>query len=1203
MSNIPITVTGPDYEEKPVVNDACALVPYEQYRESEYLDTRLFDTDRSRPSSPSGQSSWSESPSPAIPQHSTSEVAALRSLHGLTLQPNYSGSLGSSHYGSVMVDSSSHMDSWRSPGGSPYALRQEEMRFSTELPYGGQQQSPMHDYSGSSNSSTSSSYHQISSQDSVGYSDRIDFTGVPPQLSQREPSPINFLPSIPENYATEDYASRSSPDATDIPSAKGKKPSDLKLGNPELMRKEWMSHYGKFMDQSKLLKIFSKRAKSKVATLNGLKASTARRTNPARFKCEIEGCNADFTRKHNLENHMKSHYGVTDLACTFCGKGFTTIPVKKRHQATCQSNPSRKANSSKKAIVPKLEFLVEFRAVNDAKADTHPDTLMVGVAAEVDLEIAIRQRLASTIESRIEWALSLQEALRQVNGNANADTYRAVALEALQAGEVSSDLILSHDPLPPTAVNSTRFPRPSPRKAVPAIIPKVKPNFLFVRSTSLQKGENDHSGDYLYLLRCPACSRTAFTSLQGLLNHARLTHNLEWGTHDECIKACIVPNNDLDVTSGIEVAAGSGGVLPGLRTIFQMAVGAQEPNFPIDLNQSLGLHEETPTLAPYLGKEAVRRCINVFEEHLDVDIESPPTVPTTIKAFSQGAWKPSTRKQNELALSKAVPDIPDEGSHHHPDRYISSHAEAQIPVSISLPSTADSRFHLVARIIITDRSLWIPPDERLQAFSACTHKWLISVDSPSYSIEVTTSDVTTFIPVVHTISPPPFLVIGLAEKPFLARVKLSFYGTRSTDLAQCFVFEHWVDLYPMPYGHVVKGEEQVVDVDLDQDTLLRPARRTYTSIESKSWWNQSLVATADLDRESTPANKYEEMLNDLVQNFPMTWTEVKSRRSAVAVPYTLVSSQKELFDLNYGRRKAIEWSRAHALQAAYKARQTDFCEPVLPGLSVGDVYCWLSENGHFPRPRNVLTSRSDLATEASQSSSWCWFCGLDSNTHETAILNKEKSDIFIAVQHPVAVTGCPIVPPELQIMNLPPLNIDYDTPPPEAKTAQPKISLEPQLLIDAADPSLECFIRGLVSKWRLRSFTRLYPTTKSNDETAIMPIDVLGGTPTILKHNLAPTALLALISRRLIHELIIRGLEVANRDKATALSSINSRGRRKNLIKTRHLTPTHILSGILTKGSGREPEHHPIDTALLVVFSQLGRLLGDSEVTTTLQNN
>ena len=167
--------------------------------------------------------------------------------------------------------------------------------------------------------------------------------------------------------------------------------------------------------------------------------------------------------------------------------------------------------------------------------------------------------------------------------------------------------------------------------------------------------------------------------MQGLLNHARLTHNLEWGTHEECINACAIPDNDLDTTWGIEVGIGPTGVLPGLRTIFQLAVGAhniaQPPRLPegVDnhaqlseetarnspfthLNQTLGLHDETPSLAVFLGKGAIRREIKIWDEHEEIDIETPPPHPHS-GSPTHRPWRiSSTPKSSHPGLLGAMPE-------------------------------------------------------------------------------------------------------------------------------------------------------------------------------------------------------------------------------------------------------------------------------------------------------------------------------------------------------------------------------------------------------------------------------------------------------------------------------------------------------------------------------------------------------------------
>jgi hypothetical protein len=50
---------------------------------------------------------------------------------------------------------------------------------------------------------------------------------------------------------------------------------------------------------------FRKSAKDVVASPNTRKASCARRKYAAKFKCPIDGCNDDFTRKHNLDSESK----------------------------------------------------------------------------------------------------------------------------------------------------------------------------------------------------------------------------------------------------------------------------------------------------------------------------------------------------------------------------------------------------------------------------------------------------------------------------------------------------------------------------------------------------------------------------------------------------------------------------------------------------------------------------------------------------------------------------------------------------------------------------------------------------------------------------------------------------------------------------------------------------------------------------------
>ncbi|KAJ7131886.1 kinase-like domain-containing protein [Mycena crocata] len=77
-----------------------------------------------------------------------------------------------------------------------------------------------------------------------------------------------------------------------------------------------------------------------VATPATRLASASRRkdkTRPGAFICEL--CGADFTAKHNLENHRRSHRNEKPWPCDLCGRGFGTSHVLKRHMKTCSERP------------------------------------------------------------------------------------------------------------------------------------------------------------------------------------------------------------------------------------------------------------------------------------------------------------------------------------------------------------------------------------------------------------------------------------------------------------------------------------------------------------------------------------------------------------------------------------------------------------------------------------------------------------------------------------------------------------------------------------------------------------------------------------------------------------------------------------------------------------------------------------------------
>jgi len=74
--------------------------------------------------------------------------------------------------------------------------------------------------------------------------------------------------------------------------------------DPEEMRMRLKNQYRTFLEENQVLEIFGKQAKEKLATLNIVKASTARRRNDPKFYCQMKECGAGFTRKYNLQSEF-----------------------------------------------------------------------------------------------------------------------------------------------------------------------------------------------------------------------------------------------------------------------------------------------------------------------------------------------------------------------------------------------------------------------------------------------------------------------------------------------------------------------------------------------------------------------------------------------------------------------------------------------------------------------------------------------------------------------------------------------------------------------------------------------------------------------------------------------------------------------------------------------------------------------------------
>ncbi|KAF8272820.1 hypothetical protein EI94DRAFT_1717507 [Lactarius quietus] len=459
------------------------------------------------------------------------------------------------------------------------------------------------------------------------------------------------------------------------------------------------------------------------------------------------------------------------------------------------------------------------------------------VLEEIDLEIRVRQRMKETIESRIGWASCLQTSLNVVHESqdsesmgdaASASVFQLAAADALHVAETPLLPILSRESrFPPhftpeaipsrPAISSTNpYARPYTRlgrlRRSPSSI-RPAPQHLYIR---------DSSANTITRLACPDCSRGDFPRVQSLLNHCRIQHAREFGSHDECIRGCAIPvpvdEEAWIIENGSELKNVS---LPSLRRLFEMAVGDvgstseispvnNAPSVHQDigpehitvpgretlqsstlthtsthLSRTLGHHVDTPALAPFLGRAPKRRSITTYDENATLDVNrSSDDIPG--------------RRQWRIPLShrsRARPAL-----------------DLMIPVETPLPQltphvapvTQGTRFHIVARVTISDHSLWIPTNRRSVTTPEQTHRWCLSIEAPTYSLPLgailehaiitclsPSPPPTPALDEPLEVSGPPFFACGATSQPFLARLRFEW---TNGSLNPPIEVEHWVEV-------------------------------------------------------------------------------------------------------------------------------------------------------------------------------------------------------------------------------------------------------------------------------------------------------------------------------------------------------------------------------------------------------------------------
>ncbi|KIJ64656.1 hypothetical protein HYDPIDRAFT_40390 [Hydnomerulius pinastri MD-312] len=840
---------------------------------------------------------------------------------------------------------------------------------------------------------------------------------------------------------------------------------------------------------------------------------------------------------------------------------------------------------------------------------------------EVDLEVAVRERLASTIEGRIQWAVLLFDSLTNPEDlhsqPPDVDEFQDAALDAFDALEAPSAFLFeTRSPEEPFSPRTWAIQQPQRvPKTRPSRTPKPsnQKKLLYIR---LPSGTSDSQ---FAILACPICSRTQFSTLQGLLNHARLAHGVEWASHDACITACAIaiatddPNWETYGQDGVEVPWG--GSVVGLQRLFERAVGvdgnlsastpvptgleASAPAPSTLLSRTLGLHVDSPALAQFLGRAPKRRCINVYNDQEDVDImtgngeahsQDLHITPADEKQLTKRFRMVYPHRNTARADLDLMLDV-----HMTTGSEVASHSAhmALLPAG-----STTSRFHITARVRLEDRSLYLTDGRRAELGSQCQYRWMLGVTAPSYSLplvsfltRVTVIPPKSVSPVPLSVQSQPFAVIGTANEPFLANVVMEWIGGGKMEV------EHWVDLDQSNSSVSVAGSEQMLDVELDRNAPLLPAPKgnspSLPSLDRNFTTGPFLTVTSQSDSLgngsglTASGDSYEQVLRNLLPRVPMTIKDLKPR-SNVHVPYKLVTSPAHLLALVPGRRKAIEWARARTLHGLYVEQTSSLPRSQCTPLTVGDVYAFLEDASLFPRPSPSTSALVELKKKEKEKEKEkegtpvtgeesCPVCGIKKRLHPGYDVKSEDSSPY---------WRCTVVPQfeqhrraRLPLASVVGMLTGYGglesaihglQPPPQSmagsvsiyqpmKISLPPFRYSPRDLLTLSPPELILAVQKSISTLHLPRFPSL-PSHRQN--------------PTFLEsrerteRNLAPAALLSATLKPFISTLLRSAIEVAKRD-AMAVSGANAaatggKGSRMKRAKKIAfvLTPGHVLRGL-----------------------------------------
>ncbi|KAJ3341856.1 YEATS domain-containing protein 2 [Gonapodya sp. JEL0774] len=490
------------------------------------------------------------------------------------------------------------------------------------------------------------------------------------------------------------------------------------------------------------------------------------------------------------------------------------------------------------------------------------------LSRELDLEIFAKMRERADIRREMDRA---EEALWRLGtvGGVNGAVAGGVGSTGIGAGSPSLSAgqangwteeyqILGSRVKDSQVPNPPRRPPPVAREPTPA----TKTNGTGTVPQLILRRD-----DRYFAVNCLAegCGRGDFTTIQGFVNHVRMAHNLNFGTHEETVLMCGTEISEAEVPPGhparrrnTKTMFSITGVLDrgrkGSSTPRSKArIKEHSPSAPVDIDASTDFQVEDPALRRLSGAALASKA-----RKLAIDKQAKESAPGQMEGMVDMALQYQTQHQHadpqhpskrQKTSSSTATSPPTQSTFAPKEDLVRPRAGAAsqpaIPRTAAIaagqidtgqlvpPPMEGSRFYVKKKLVVGNVSKYLSKKQRDPKWPECTHKWMMFVcglppdDHPETFVRSVRFSVhESYAPNnVIEIHEPPFYLTRFGWGEFPVKVEVIFVDEKRNRMLE---FLHELKLDQRHSGAQVLGGETVYEIELDRNTNFAPSRNHHS---------------------------------------------------------------------------------------------------------------------------------------------------------------------------------------------------------------------------------------------------------------------------------------------------------------------------------------------------------------------------------------